>query len=128
MNKVPITTPHVSFEIKDDILYVAYLHNAVITIDIAKEIIRLRLEYTNGVAYPLLITGEGIRAMDKESRDYSAKHGVEGVLAAALLGSSVYAEFFGNMFLRITQTTIPSKLFTDKQQALLWLEQFKTKA
>jgi hypothetical protein len=127
VNKPPLVTPYVSIELKDDILYFTYLPGAVITINIAKEMIKQRTEYTDGVAYPFLVMGEGLKAMDKESRDYSAKEGTVGVLAAALLVNSVYTQFFGNMFLRITQTSISSKIFTDKEEALKWLEQFKPK-
>ena len=70
--------------------------------------------------------GEGLRSFDKESRNYSAIQGIEGILAAAIQTDSVYTHFFGNMFLKITTTTIPTKLFNDKMQALLWLEQFKS--
>jgi hypothetical protein len=116
-------------EIKDGILYFTYLAGKTIHIDVAKEIVQQRLKYTNNTPYPLLVTYEGLRAMDKDSRDYfAAKQGVEGVLAAALVVNSVYTQFFGNMFLRITQTSIPSKLFTDRQEALKWLEQFKPKS
>jgi hypothetical protein len=127
VNKTPLVTPYVSFEIKDDILYVTYFSGNIITIDITKEIVKQRLEYINGKSYPLLVVFEGITAMDKRSRDYSSKEGSEGVLAGALLTNSVYAEFFGNFFLRLTKPEIPARLFTDKQEALKWLEQFKLK-
>ncbi len=128
MNKAPLITPYVSLEIKDDILYVTYLPGSVITLDITKDIINKRLEYTDRVPYPLVIMGEGLRSLDKESRDYSSKQGSEGVLAGALLVNSVYTEFFGNFFLRITQPQIPAKLFTNEQEALKWLEQYKPKS
>lgn len=128
MNKTPFTTPFVSFEIKNDILYVIYLPGAVITIDVAKGIVKQRMEYTGGRPYLMLITGEGLRAINKEARDYLSKEGTEGVLAGALLVNSVYTEFFGNFFLRITQPKIPAKLFTNEKEALQWLEQFKGKS
>ncbi len=129
MNKTPLVIdPYVSMELKDNVLYFDYLRGATITIDTAKEIVKRRLEYTEGTAYPLFVTGEGLRAMDKVSRDYFAKEGVKGVVAAALVTNSVYTEFFGNMFLRITQTSIPSKLFTSKEEALRWLEQYRPKS
>ena len=93
MNKSPFVTTYVSFEIKEDILYVTYFSGNIITIDITKEIVKQRLEYINGKAYPLLVVFEGITAMDKQSRDYSSKEGSEGVLAGAFLTNSVYAEF-----------------------------------
>lgn len=127
MNKAPFTTSHVSFELKEDILYVIYLPGSEINIEIAKDIVKLRKEYTDGTPYYMLITGEGLRAIDKEARDYLSNEGTEGVLGGALLVNSVYTEFFGNFFLRITQPKIPAKLFTDKNKALEWLEQFKPK-
>lgn len=127
MNKAPINTLQIKMEIKDDILHFTYHSGSIITIDTAKEIVKQRIDYCNRISYPLLVKFEGLRAMDKQSRDYFAKEGVEGVLAAALLTNSVYTEFFGNMFLRITKTSISSRLFTDSEVALKWLEQFKPK-
>ncbi len=128
MNKTPLDTPYVNMEIKDGILHFTYHLGSIITLDIAKEIVKTRLEYCNGVPYPLIVVFEGMRAMDKQSRDYFAKEGVEGVIAAALVVNSVYAQFFGNMFLRITSTSISSRLFTDKNEGIKWLEQFKLKS
>jgi hypothetical protein len=127
VNKPPLINKYAQIEIVDDILHGTYLPGVMIDATIAKELVRQRLEYSNGVAYPLLIMGEGIRAMNKDARAYLAKEGVEGLVAAALVVNSVYTEFFGNMFLKITQTSIPSKLFTNKEEALKWLEQFKNK-
>jgi hypothetical protein len=128
VNKPLLVTPNVSFEIKDDILYVVYLPGAVITIDIAKDIVKQRIEYTGGHPYMMLITGEGMRAMNKEARDYLSSDGIVGVIAGALLVNSVYTEFFGNFFLRITQPEIPAKLFTDEKKALEWLKMVKPKS
>lgn len=129
MNKAPFITPYVRFEMNNGILYVTYSPDAVITLNIAKEITKQRIEYTNAVPCPLLISYEGLKAFDKESRDYSAAaEGIKGVLAGALLTNSVYTEFFGNFFLRITKPEIPAKVFTDKAKALEWLEQFKPKS
>jgi hypothetical protein len=127
VNKPPLVTPYVSIELKDDIIHFNYLPGTVITLEVAKEIVKQRLTYMDGTHYPILITGEGIRAMDKQSRDYFSKEGTEGVLAGAILVNSVYTEFFGNFFLRITQPEIPAKLFTDEKKALDWLKQFKPK-
>jgi len=127
VNKSPESTSVARMEIIDGILHATYLPGAIITIDLAKELIKKRMEYTQGVPYVSLVTYEGVRSVDKETRAYFAKEGAEGIVAAALLVNSVYTEFFGNMFLRITSTSIPSKLFTNKQEALKWLEQFKTK-
>lgn len=129
MDKTPFITPHFSLEIKDDILYVTYFSGVSITLDVAKDIVKKRMEYTEGRPYPLIVTGEGLRAMDKHARDYLATdEGTAGVLAGVLLVNSVYTEFFGNFFLRIAKPEIPTNIFTDKGKALEWLQQFKPKS
>lgn len=128
MNKAPISTPFVRFEIKDDLLYVTYLPGAIITLQIAKEIVTLRKEYTDNAPYLLVVSGEGLRAIDKEARSYLSREGSEGVIAGVLLVNSIYAEFFGNFFLNISKPQNPAKLFTDEQKALEWLAQFKSKS
>ncbi len=127
MNKPPITAPAVQMEIIDDVLHGVFLPGSVITIDIAKEMVKRRLEYSEGISYPILLSGEGTRAIDKGARDYLSKEGQVGVLAGAILVHSVYTEFFGNFFLKVTKSEVPAKLFTDKKKALEWLEQFKPK-
>lgn len=128
MNKAPETTAIARMEIIDNILYATYLPGAVITIDTAKELIRKRLEYTGGVPYVSLVTYEKVQSVDKAARAFFAKEGAEGIIAAALLVDSVYSEFLGNFFLRLTKPVIPSKLFTNKNEALKWLEQFRPKS
>jgi hypothetical protein len=124
-NKAPFVTPYVSMEIRDDILYVTYLEGVDIKLDIAKELVKQRLEYTNGFSYPALVTGEGFKQIDKEAREYLSKEGCEGISAGALLVYSVYTKLFGDFFLRVHPSRMPSKLFTNKQEALKWLESFK---
>ena len=128
MNKAPLVTPHAIFEIKDDILYVIYPPGTIITLEAAKDIVKQRLAYTNNVPYRLVVSGEGLRAVDKEARSYLSKEGAEGVMAGVLLVNSIYTEFFGNFFLNISKPLNPAKLFTDKEKALEWLEQFKSKS
>ena len=103
MNKAPETTAIARMEIIDNILYATYLPGAVITIDTAKELIRKRLEYTGGVPYVSLVTYEKVQSVDKAARAFFAKEGAEGIIAAALLVNSVYTEFLGNFFLRMTK-------------------------
>jgi hypothetical protein len=127
VNKAPFVTPYVQYEIIDDILYVTLQPGQVIDIDVARDLVKQRLEYIEGKSYPILLSGEGVKAINKDARDHLSKEGQKGVLAGAILVHSVYTEFFGNFYLRVNNAEVPSKLFTDKEKALEWLEQFKPK-
>jgi len=130
VNKAPLTTPYTRLEIIDDILYGVFFPGITINIDIAKEIVKTRLEYTDYVPYPMFIFDSGVVSMNKEARDYFSNKngGMEGTIAAALLLKSVYSEFLGNFFLRITKPAMPTKVFSDEKKALEWLQQFKPKS
>lgn len=130
MNKEVLHTPMADFEIKDDILYVTYREKVKIDLEAAKKIVTARLEYAGNEAYPFLVFDDGVVSMDKAARDYLSEKdlGLKGVIAGALVLKSVYSEFLGNFYLRITKPAIPTKIFTDREKAIEWLEQYKPKS
>jgi hypothetical protein len=129
MNGRFLDTPYAYFEIEDDILCVTYKHGLSITLDIAKEIVRSRMEFVNNKVYLLLILDNGVKSIDKAARDFlSSERGISHIVAAALVLRSNYSSFLGNFFLKITRPALPVKSFTEKKKALEWLGQFKLKS
>lgn len=120
-----LETESIKFEMGDGILIATYKAGTNITIDIAKEVVRKRLEFTNGKSLPNLVYNGGVVSMEKAARDYfSTPEGTKGVSAGALVLSSVFSMFLGNFFLKVSKPVIPAKLFTDKQKAVEWLRQY----
>ena len=121
MNK-KLDTPFVSFEIEKDILIASYKPNARITLKDAKEIVASRMAFIEGKPMPTLILNHGIVKMDKKARDFFASpEGIAGVKCAALLLSSGFISLTTNFFLKVTKTKLLVKTFTDKQEAIEWL-------
>ena len=126
MEKPDLETQFVHYKLTNDILFFTYKSGSKITLAIAKEIVKTRLEYINGTAYPTLIKDHGLVSLDKEARDFlSSPEGSLGVTAAALMVHSVFNTFLGNFFLKVTQPKIPAKIFTDQSKALEWLNTYK---
>ena len=74
---------------------------------------------------PALVLNQGVIKMDKDARDFlSSKEGTAGIKCAAILINSNFMAFTVNFFLKVTKTNIPVKTFTDKKDALTWLQQF----
>lgn len=99
-----------------------------IDINTAKEVLKTRQEVTLGNKYPMLLNGIGIKGIDKEARDFfSEPQGSEGLTATALLVNSRLDTFFANFLIKvnISKSNIPLKLFTNKAEALKWLENYK---
>ncbi len=123
-------TDFYKFQFDGDIFYTTY-KNGPITLEIAKEIVRLRQEIMQGREIWALIDDFNLRSIDRDARVYlSTPEGIEGVRAAALLVSSPFAKHLANFFLKITvsKPVIPTRVFTDKQEALDWLHELKKEA
>lgn len=124
MRKV-LETPYTYFEIENGILIATYKPNIRITLKYAKEIVASRIAFTGGVPMPTLVLNQGIIKMDKDARDYlSSARGIEGLKCAAILINSNFISLTVNFFLKVTKPKLPVQTFTDKQEALNWLQGF----
>ncbi len=99
-----------------------------IDINVAKEVLVARNKFTSNNALPMLLNGIGIKGINKEARDFfSEPQGSEGLTATAILVNSRLDTFFANFLIKvnISKSNIPLKLFTNKAEALKWLENYK---
>jgi hypothetical protein len=124
-----IETPDVFFSIEDGILFCSYKKQIEIDINIAKRIIKDRVEFTEGRSYPILIDFTNMHSVTKEAREYmnNPEGGLKGLLGGAFLSNSLVTTLFVNLYLRINQPSIPAKFFTKKDEAINWLKGLKVK-
>lgn len=72
--------------------------------------------------YPILVDIRKIRSISKEARDHFAMRDRKpGVLAIAMLVSSPLSRIIGNFFLGLNQPVVPTRMFTDRDQAERWI-------
>ena len=117
---------YVHITLKDGILLISYTPNIQIDLEVAKEMVTGRVEAFGGKSYPMLgdVT-TGIK-MTKEAREYfNSKESIIGINAGAFLINNVIERFIGNMWLKMSPPPIPFKLFTNREEALKWLNVFK---
>ncbi|MBT1703956.1 DUF7793 family protein [Chryseosolibacter indicus] len=113
----------------DDIVFWNYKPGLEIDIAIAKELVRHRLEYTQGQSVYTLIDFTHVKSVTKEARDYmnSEEGGLKGVLGGAFLSNSIVSTLFINLYIKISSPTVPAKFFTDRGEAISWLKKIKAK-
>lgn len=113
----------------DDILFFKYAPKLEMDIDIAKEIVNNRLEYTHNKPMYTIIDGSNLKTTTKEARDYmtSLDGGLKGILAGAFLANSVVTTVIINLYLTINKPPTPAKFFSNKQDALKWIAEQKEK-
>ncbi|NJM25550.1 MAG: hypothetical protein HC859_08705 [Bacteroidia bacterium] len=110
-----------------DVLFSAYASKLEITLDIAHELIRSRLEFCDGKPMYVLIDFTNVKSVTKEARDYmnSPDGGLKGVLGGAFLSANVVATLFINLFLKVSPPVVPAKFFTNRVDALVWLQKIR---
>jgi hypothetical protein len=121
--------PTTAFWVEDDndIIFFKYAPKLEMNIDVAKEIVKSRLAYTGGRSVFTIIDFTNVKSVTKEARDYmnSMEGGLKGVLGGAFLSNSVVATLFINLYLKVSNPTVPAKFFTNRQDAITWLKKIK---
>ena len=98
----------------------------IVTLEIAKSCISLRLDNMEDRPWPVYIEMGEIKSMTKDARDlFASEFGYKNIKACSLLVGSSFNRFIGNFFLSISRPKAPTRLFTKKEKALEWLDQFK---
>ena len=116
-------------ETDPDILFSSYVAGLEINLEIAKELIDNRLDFTNNEPVYVVIDFTHVKSVTKEARDYmnSADGGLKGILGGAFLSNSVVSTLFINLHLRMSNPSIPAKFFTNREEAVKWLKKIKSK-
>jgi len=111
-----------------DTIFGIYSPKLEIDINIAKELVDNRLDYTHGKPVYTIIDFTNVKSVNKEARDYmnNPEGGLKAVLGGAFLSNNVVATLFINLYLKINNPTIPAKLFTNKADAINWLNRIKS--
>lgn len=117
-----LDTAYVRFEFEDDVLIATYKKGRRITLEVARDIVRERLAFTEGRAVKVLLIDRGVSSFDKAARDYLASpEGSNLITAAAILCESSATAVIGNFFVKVNKPPIPVRLFTNRERAMGWL-------
>jgi hypothetical protein len=109
---------------EDSIVLIAYRKGLSIDLEVAKEIVKERLNFFDGENYPVLIDGRHVKLLTQGARDYfSSEIGMKGVKALAILPGRYLTVVMAKLFMKF-KPKIPMKIFRTKEQALKWLRQF----
>jgi hypothetical protein len=104
--------------IDGDVFFLAYKPQPFIDLDIAKRIVRNRLNFQGDVSYPLLCDLRQMpRDVSREARAYLAKEGAEGIRELVLVVDSAVARMVVQFFLRVNRPALSTRVFSDYSRA-----------
>lgn len=123
-NKLAIENDYTKFWIEDGIMYGEYKEDVVIDLEAAKKVAEDRIKLCNNTSYPFLGTTRGLQNFSREAREYfSEEPGTRFMKKLAIISTSTIDRMVGNFFLKINHPTVPTRLFSNKEDALKWLRE-----
>jgi hypothetical protein len=129
MNNVYFENEYTSMEIEDGILFVHYAKNLEITLEIAKICVAERLKLCDGKSYPMLADVRNIKNTHSDAKAFIAQgDGTKGINAGAFIVKNEFNRFLATIFINLSLVKtpqLPAKLFTNKNDAKEWLQQYK---
>ena len=122
MEKETCENDYVSFWMEDGVLVGMYKKDVIIGLEAAKETVALRKKFTGGIPYPALAYIKHVKVISKEARTYLADEGSDELTKGALVTDSGFSRILGNMFLALDKPKMPTRMFTNKEEAIQWLK------
>jgi hypothetical protein len=124
MDKPSFENDYANFWIEAGILYFVYKRDAAIDLNAAKQIVNDRVKFQQQKDYPILCDIRGIKGIDKAARDFLAKEGSSYTKGVAVVVDTPMTKIISNFYLGLNKPIAPTKMFTEKQEALNYLQQF----
>lgn len=113
---------------EDGIIHKEFLANAEENIEDAQEAWAAVKELSDGQARPMLVDFTQLRKMDPKARSYYGEQETwQTVAACAGITGSFLGKVISNFFLGFNKTPNPTKLFNDKNEAMVWLKEQQQK-
>lgn len=115
---------HARFWITDGILFFEYKPDTVIDLKVAQRVVTDRIHFQDERIYPVLCDIRGIVATEKSGRDYLAQSGSILTKAVGLIVHEKVLFTISTFYLQISKPSVPTQIFTKKDDALVYLKQF----
>lgn len=112
--------------IEDGILYCLYKPIDYLDLDTARAIVSSRILFQENEFFPIFCDTRGIKDSSKAARDYLAREGSTLAKALAIFDDRYLGASMLHYYLLRNQPLVPSAIFTDREEALEFLETQKT--
>ena len=117
-----------SVYIKDGIIHCIWSPGCVIDLEMMKAGIKKRIEISEGKPYPILVAAKDVKYWTLESRRYGlSKEAHQCAKAYAVLLNSSISTTIVNWALKMFPFALPQRIFTNEQEAILWLQKYVDK-
>jgi SpoIIAA-like len=124
MKRNEVTTETGTHYLDDQgIVHITSFQGVEETLDQAKASIAAIRTVSENQRRPILLDMRPIKGQKREVRDYYASsEAADAYTAAAILVGSPISRMIGNIFIGIGKLPVPTKLFSNEEEAIEWLK------
>lgn len=109
---------------KEGIVFCKAHNNVLMNLEDAKENIEAVAQLAQGEKVLVIVDIRNSKGATKEGRRYFAsERAAEVQKGCALIIDSPLSKLIGNFFIGMNKPAFPTKLFTNQEQALIWLKE-----
>lgn len=114
-------------ESNDDTVFIKYTPELEITLPIAKDLVRSRLEYTKNQPHYTIIDFTNVLKVEKAARDYmnNPEFGLKNIIGGAFVSNSIIGVLFINLYLKINKPYVPAKFFQTREEAINYIQDLR---
>lgn len=117
----------VRFYMEEGVLHSEFKKEVNADKDVTIQMIALRHELSNNEDQIWCANFSKLKGFDKEGRDYAEKHGQQFLISTAVLVDSSVIKYIANLWNKLKKPHVPMKVFTEKTEAVNWLNSQKIK-
>ena len=111
---------------KNGIIFILPVSNQQFTLNEAVTLNEKLGEFTNNKRIPMISDVREGSALTAETRAYyGSKDGTRFAASFAFLVKSNYSKVLANVFIKLQKLHVPTRMFTDIEEAITWSNQFK---
>ena len=111
--------------VEDGILFFVYKDGISIDLTAAKKIIKERIAFQRGVAYPLFTDITGVKYFEQPARNFFATEGTKLIKCVAVIANSVSSKLMGEFYASVNKPLVPTRVFADRHSAIEYLKEFR---
>lgn len=118
---------YMEFEWSDDILIARYISDQPLNEEIARALVKARLDFANNQPHKVVIAFPKLSAIPKDAREYlSSEEAQSCIIASAMVTPTLLSKMIINFFLTLVRKNgIENQLFDTEAEALFWIKQLK---
>ncbi|MFH1795906.1 MAG: hypothetical protein ABIK36_06570 [Pseudomonadota bacterium] len=109
----------------DGIARIIHLPGAEVTLADAQETMAAYQKLNNGRRLPLFIDTKKMKSLSRDARQfYASEEAAACASAAGIIVGTPVSRVLGTFYLGLSNPKLPSRLFSDDDEALAWLKGF----